>query len=298
MIIPTYDRAEVLPRAIQSVLAQTYDNFELIIVDDASTDDTAAVVKQFDDNRIQYHCFDENKGANAARNKGIMLANSQYLSFLDSDDEFKPTYIQKVVSAFDETNNKCVCVFTSFASFESGKLVGVSVAKNGYVTPDEILSDNIVGGFSCVTFRSIVFDTVGQLDEDLQSQQDYDYFVRITKQNFYIFGINDELVICHKNSSDRISDSLSNKLKGSERILAKHGDVLNNKGASRLYYYSAFGYAKQGDMQSAKKYFKKSIKANPKRWLAYIHFVAALNTLTFKLLIFTKKKMNRMISLF
>jgi len=297
VIIPTYNRAEVLPRAIESVLSQTYEDLELIVVDDASTDDTAAVIEQYDDRRIRYYCFEKNKGANAARNRGIKLANGKYISFLDSDDELKPTYIEQAISEFNKIDNRCVCVFTSFSNMNNKKLIDVSKAKDGYVTYNEILSDNVVGGFSCVTFKSIVFDTVGELDETLQSQQDYDYFIRIYKHNYQIFGVDKELVVCHKSSGNRISDNLSNKLNGSNEILSKHSDLLNKKGKSRLYYYSAIGYAQKGKMKNARNNFKKSIYLTPRRWSAYIHFIAAVNISAFNLLISIKKIIKRLINL-
>ncbi|WKN44445.1 glycosyltransferase family 2 protein [Tunicatimonas pelagia] len=92
IIIPTYNRANTLPRAIKSVLAQTYGNFELIIVDDGSTDDTEAVVKNIEDDRIRYF-KKENEERNIARNFGINHAQGDYVCFLDSDDYYYPNHL-------------------------------------------------------------------------------------------------------------------------------------------------------------------------------------------------------------
>jgi glycosyltransferase involved in cell wall biosynthesis len=89
VIIPTYNRADFLPRAIESVLEQTYADFELVIVDDGSTDETADVVARYADPRIRYH-WQENQERSAARNEGIALSQGAYVTFLDSDDWYLP----------------------------------------------------------------------------------------------------------------------------------------------------------------------------------------------------------------
>ena len=92
VIIPTYNRAYLISRAINSVLNQTYQDFEIIIVDDGSTDNTEEVIKEFQekDERIKYIRHKNNKGEAAARNTGIKAAKNEYISFQDSDDESFP----------------------------------------------------------------------------------------------------------------------------------------------------------------------------------------------------------------
>src|SRR5215218_7102231 len=90
VVIPTYNRAPLLGRSIRSVLAQCYEDFEVIVVDDGSTDDTAEVVAGFRDARVSYVRLARNTGAGAARNVGIRLARGGFLAFQDSDDEWMP----------------------------------------------------------------------------------------------------------------------------------------------------------------------------------------------------------------
>ena len=94
IIIPTFNRGYILPRAIKSALSQTYQNIELIIIDDGSTDNTEEIVKDFSDPRIQYIRYSENKGRPAARNKGIKKSKGDFFAFLDSDDEYPPEKIE------------------------------------------------------------------------------------------------------------------------------------------------------------------------------------------------------------
>ena len=90
VIIPCYNHAHYLCRAVQSVLAQTYADWEAIIVDDGSTDNTREVATRFSDPRVRY-IYQENRGLSAARNTGISAAQGSYLAFLDADDELEPT---------------------------------------------------------------------------------------------------------------------------------------------------------------------------------------------------------------
>lgn len=103
IIIPTYNRADILPRAIQSVLTQTYDNFELLIVDDGSTDDTEKTVKNIFDCRIKYFKKD-NEERSIARNYGIRQATGMYINFLDSDDIFYPHHLQTAYQLLEKNS--------------------------------------------------------------------------------------------------------------------------------------------------------------------------------------------------
>lgn len=95
IVIPTYNRARFLGRLVRSVLNQTYKNFEVIVADDASTDDTAEIIKTFKDDRIRYIRHESNAGAAAARNTGIKASRGEYVAFQDSDDEWLPEKLEK-----------------------------------------------------------------------------------------------------------------------------------------------------------------------------------------------------------
>jgi glycosyltransferase involved in cell wall biosynthesis len=112
VVIPTYNRALMLKEAIQSVLDQTYSDYEIIVVDDGSTDNTREVVNGFSDKRIIY-VFQENRGRSNARNRGISLAQGRYVAFLDADDLFLPTKLEKQVF-FMENNPGIVFSHTSY----------------------------------------------------------------------------------------------------------------------------------------------------------------------------------------
>lgn len=116
VIIPTYNRAHLVGRAIQSVLNQTYKDFELIIVDDGSTDNTEDIIKKYQkkDERIKYIRRKKNKGGSVARNTGINAAIGEYIAFLDSDDEWLTEKLERQMKVFKSTSSEVGVVYSGF----------------------------------------------------------------------------------------------------------------------------------------------------------------------------------------
>ena len=141
VVLPTYNRAPLLGRSIRSVLAQSYGDFEVFVIDDGSTDETAGVVADFRDRRIRYVPLPRDTGAAAARNVGIRMSRGKFLAFQDSDDEWLPSKLAKQVSAFERGPAGLGAVYsdmqrvwgdgsTSYLAaptVRSGRLIGTSV---------------------------------------------------------------------------------------------------------------------------------------------------------------------------
>ncbi len=120
IVIPAYNRAYILPRTIQSVLDQNYDDWELIVIDDGSKDNTAQLMKGYSDKRIQYH-YQNNSERSAARNNGISKSKGKYLCFLDSDDEFLPEHLSSLHHLIQQEKNPVALIYTDcFMVFEDG----------------------------------------------------------------------------------------------------------------------------------------------------------------------------------
>lgn len=151
IILPTYNRAARVGKAIESVLAQTYENFELIVVDDGSADETEKVVTSYMDSRIRYHRMPENGGQSKARNCGMKLARYDYLAFEDSDDLWRPGKLKAQMDALCNAGTNVGMVYHKFR-YDLGE-------GRGMVLPDEkippekksgdiyaqLLWDNLVG---------------------------------------------------------------------------------------------------------------------------------------------------------
>lgn len=120
VILPTYNRAHLVGRAIQSVLDQMYQDFEIIVVDDGSGDNTEEIINGFTDTRIRYVKHQKNKGGSAARNTGIKLAKGKYIAFQDSDDEWLPDKLEKQMKAFKKASDEVGVVYTGFHRIKDG----------------------------------------------------------------------------------------------------------------------------------------------------------------------------------
>ena len=116
VIIPTYNRVYLLGRAIRSVLTQTYQDFEIIVVDDGSTDNIEDVVTNFNDSRIKYIRHEKNKGGAVARNTGIKAARSKYSAFLDSDDEWLSDKLKQQIECLENSDEEVGVVYCEFYS--------------------------------------------------------------------------------------------------------------------------------------------------------------------------------------
>ncbi len=222
VIIPTYNRANLVGRAIKSVLNQTYRDFELIIVDDCSTDNTDEVIKEFQkiDNRIIYLKHDKNKGGSAARNTGIKVAKGEYVAFLDSDDEWLPEKLEKQIIHLNENHFGALISYTGYirVNDKGNRSVFIPV-KHGDIYNDQLWKD-YVSPTSAVMVKSICFKKVGLFDKSLPARQDYDMWLRISRHYTFDYII-EPLVLIYDTNSDSISSNIRARKKAEHLIRLK-----------------------------------------------------------------------------
>ncbi len=218
VIIPTYNRGYIITEAVESVLAQTYKDLEIIVVDDGSADNTREVLKPYRD-RIRYF-YQANKGVAAARNKGIEEAEGKFIAFLDSDDLWLPEKLELQKELFDN-RPELGLVYTRFWRIyaESGKKKlkpKDGYLKEGYICPQVLFKYLVWAG--SVMARKACFCKAGGFDPSLPLVQDRDMWIRIARE-FRISFINQPLVInrIQKDSvwsgSSRIQRPLPQKIK-------------------------------------------------------------------------------------
>lgn len=203
IIIPTYNRAPLIGRAIHSVLNQTHQDFELIVVDDGSTDDTEEVVRSFNDERLGYIRLKQNSRTPAVpRNTGIKAARGEYIAFLDSDDEWRLQKLEKQVKAFEEASPKVGTVYTGMwwiTENEKTYLPSADIIERGDNIHKALLKGNFVWG-SVALIKKECFNRAGMFDEKLSYGEDADMWLRVSK--YYDFKLIDEpLVIAYCTSS-------------------------------------------------------------------------------------------------
>ena len=194
VIIPCYNHAHYLPVALNSVLAQTCTDWEAIIVDDGSTDNTRAVAAQFTDPRIHY-LHQENQGLSAARNAGIRAAQGPYLAFLDADDEWASSFLERSINIMRVQEQEVAGVVTGnlFIDPEGNALPR---AGGQGVTLQQFPIRLLEGGFFPVHSALVRTDCVqeaGLFDEGLTSLEDWDLWLRIVKRGYTFQSVSEPL---------------------------------------------------------------------------------------------------------
>lgn len=181
IVLPTRNRAELLPHALRSILGQTYENLELIIVDDCSSDDTARVVESFKDTRIKYTKNATNVGLPNSLNIGFSLSTGRYLTWTSDDNMYAETAIKKMANLLQARN--CDFVYADYYRFsrldgKSGKAADVHLEKLSDQL--DLKKGNQVGG--CFLYTREIYREVGSYDPQLSLVEDYDYFIRISRR--------------------------------------------------------------------------------------------------------------------
>ncbi len=201
VIIPTFNRGYLITKAIESVLKQTYTNLELIVVDDSSTDNTPWIVKNYP---LKYVKFSQNRGVSLARNRGILKAKGEFLTFLDSDDLFLPQKIARQIQ-FLEKNPFFKLVQTEEIWFKGEKRLN---PKNYHKKAEGYFLDRAIKlcvvSMSTLLVKKEVFKEVGLFDETFPVCEDYEFFLRVALK-FPIGLIKEPLVIKYGGREDQLS---------------------------------------------------------------------------------------------
>jgi len=304
VIIPTYNRADLVPLAIQSVLDQTYQDFEIIVVDDASKDNTEEVVEGFvkQDNRIKYIKHTENKGGSAARNTGIKKSSGDYIAFLDSDCQWLPQKIEKQLKVFHEGNSKLGAVGSRTISTDKS-IVKMSDSRGKFGDiHKKLLSGEAFpgrkcwpGGTSTIMIKKECFDKIGLFDEELKSCQEHDLYIRISK--YYHFNVvREPLVKVVLDAPFRISLDMEARLKGRKRMLEKYSREMPKISKLKSHFSYVIGsiLCRKGNMKEGRSYLFRALISypfSPRNWINFL--VSFLPYHIFNFLISTRAKIRK-----
>lgn len=263
VIIPTYNRCRLLGRAVQSVLSQTFRDFELIIIDDASTDGTDNLIKSFDDSRIVYSPHEKRAGSNASRNIGIRIALGKYISFLDSDDEWLPEKLEKQISVFAGGNEKLGVVYTGYSDENIDRDEPVIPHCRGDIFTD-LLVKNVVGSTTTPLVKCACFETAGLFDETMPASQDWDMWIRIARH--FEFDFVPEILARYYFQFDSISRDIKAVEKAHRLIGEKYrsySDELPKDLIVEHYYYEGRYFFWRRDLPESCRYFIKTVRLRP-----------------------------------
>jgi glycosyltransferase involved in cell wall biosynthesis len=285
VILPTYNRATLVMEAIASVLAQTYSDYEIIIVDDGSTDNTREVLRPLiDEGRINY-VYQENAGLSAARNHGIRLAKGKYIAFLDSDDLFMPTKLEKQVVALDE-NPEVAFVHSGYSKFDnSGRDLGYRDTSviSGWVYPEILLQWSVLIAVPCVLVRASILGDVNGFDENMGWAEDLDLWRRIS-MCCPIMVIPEVLTKVRSHSGNISGDKTLaatafriylNKAFAEDPDL---GPVFRRRALAKMYANTGHNLLGEGEpehMKLVREYSARAIGYWPILWSAYLGFAGS-----------------------
>ncbi|MGB7533081.1 MAG: glycosyltransferase [Halobacteriota archaeon] len=238
-IIPTYNRAHLIGRAVQSVLNQTYQDFEILIIDDGSTDNTEEIIKSFRDERIRHIRHERNKGAAAARNTGIKAARGEYIAFQDSDDEWYSNKLEEISKIIEE--RKDVDFITSYGKIiKNGKIIG-DIGRAPWVnvlSKTELIIRLFISNFiptQGVVVKKEKIVEVGGFDESLPSASDYELWLRLAPICTLYF-VNKPLFNLYFSQKSLTSD-IGKRIKSQVHLFNKNQKILKKFVNSKILYY-------------------------------------------------------------
>lgn len=265
VVMPSYNRAKTIERAVQSILNQTYKDIEIIIVDDNSIDNTEEVVKTINNEQITYIRNKSNKGANESRNIGIRAAKGELIAFQDSDDEWLSNKLEVQLKALKETNADLVTC--GFYRYENDECVKFPKEK---IKDEEIANKLLYGNF--ISTQTVIGKRECFVEENFDSKfprmQDWELMIRMSRK-FKIHFVNEPLVNVYlqDNSISKDNTKASSALK---MLLEKYSSFYdeNPKAKARLLYDIGYYNVLSGNYD--KNYYLESFKYNKLNYKAAI----------------------------
>lgn len=292
VIVPTYNRANVIGRSIKSALDQTYQDFEILIVDDGSTDETfCAVEPLLQLPQVRYLRHEKNKGSQAARNTGIKSARGDYIAFLDSDDTWIPEKTELQLDALDKRGADCVVV-TGIWKIQNGvRKQFFERQYEGYVYPELLASDG--PGYGCLLVPRAWLAQIGFLDERISAFADWDTCISLSKL-FEFTTVGEPCVNYYQDDPHSVQKNKRELALNYQYILEKHQDdmlrFLGRRGLARHYLTLALLFDDAGDFESCRSYMMKAFENDDKDPLT---FLLALLTLLGERVFHLRKPISR-----
>ncbi len=236
IITPSYNSAKFIGDTIQSVLNQTYTNWEMVIVDDCSKDETVKIIQQYEDERIRLIQLQENSGPAIARNTAIEAAQGRYLSFLDSDDQWLPEKLEIQLRFMQE--REIAFSYSKYKNMtEDGIETNTIVDVPEMVSYEDLLKHNVIG---CLTVM-IDKDKVGEVTMvNIRTRQDYVLWLDLCKRGFTAYGLQ-EVLAKYRIVENSVS---SNKLKMAKQNWKVYREIEKLSLAKSLWYFMHYGYFK------------------------------------------------------
>lgn len=226
-MIPTYNRPQMLQRALDSVIAQTFESVEIIVVDDGSDTPTKQIVDAYDDVPVYLLEHDTSLGGAAARNTGIEAASGEFVAFLDDDDEWLPEKLARQVACIDRSGPETGFVYCDY--YKQDDRLGGIVTEGGIAIHTGDIYQTVLADWCAATslllIRREALIDIGGFDLDLSGYQDYDLLLRLAKR-YHCNAVAEPLVIRHTHREPNLMSSTSARREALEHILEKWADEI------------------------------------------------------------------------
>lgn len=277
VVIPTYNRPELLRNSINSVLSQTYPDFEIIVIDDCSSDNTPGVLKAFRDERLKVIRNSSNKGIAAVRNIGVTSSQGKYIAFLDDDDEWLPDKLEKQVRIMEDGPESLGCVYSGCLTMglNGSEVVSTSIPRYRNKVLNELLLENFITTSTTLLKKSCI-EKAGLFDEDIPYGEDYDMWIRIAGD--FEFDFAPEPLTKYRIHPNSITKNYAKVINGTRKILSKHRSLFaqNKRAYSNHLLLLGVLYCYSGKTGEGIKTFSRAIQTYPFDARLYYNLALAL----------------------
>ncbi len=281
IVTPTNKRPDLLRRAINSVLSQSFNDFEQIIVDDANDPATARMVAEFNNEKLRYYAHEKQRGAAGAYNTGMKLARGRFINFLDDDDEYFPGILEKILQTFTSSKNEIGFVWTGITRVkdtEKGEETLITQVWSAKFETREnglMVSTAIGNGFG-LSIRKECIDEIGYYDESLMIGEDTDFMIRLSARYDFL-TVPEVMVKIHHHGDTQLTSEkyFETRWQCYMQIIERHFDFLSKHWAA--FYIHSKAYANLSYTLKKKKAGRKTlwalIRKFPFKWIVYVDFV-------------------------
>jgi glycosyltransferase involved in cell wall biosynthesis len=280
IIIPTYNRAQLIGRAVHSAQVQTYDNLEIIIVDDGSNDDTRHRINELQksDQRIKYICHEKNRGAQAARNTGIATAGGSYIAFLDSDNQWLPRKLERQMALFFNHDASLGVVYCGYSKVSpAGDVLQEYVPRHRGMVYKQTLADWLTDT-STIVVRKDILEKIHGFDETVSSHQEWDLCIHLARECNFDF-VPESMSIYHEHTLPSISKDYYRDACGYATILERHREAIvaecGRRALSQHYLKTGRLFVLSSRFDIARNSFLSSLRCYPNR-IALMHLTISL----------------------
>jgi glycosyltransferase involved in cell wall biosynthesis len=244
VILSTRNRVDLLRGAVASVLGQSEPDLELIVVDDASSDDTERYLASLsaEDARVRVVRNPVPKGGAGARNEGMSLSRGKWIAFLDDDDEWMPTKLRRQLEMLHANGSAVACSCAYVRRLPSGWSTVVTVPSNARL--EDLLIENRLGGASLCICSSVVLKSIGGFDERFRSAQDHDLWVRLIQVGTVVV-CDESLVIYGAHGGRRVTNDQQAQYAGARRFYFKYRHLMNETLRRRRLSHNCFLMSRQ-----------------------------------------------------